>query len=55
MVAMGPEISDAKIKDHLAPIMNPLMNWLHQRLTPQETFNGSKSHLEMLKVYLILP
>ena len=34
--------------------MNPLINWLHQRLTPEGKVNGARSHLEMLKVDLIL-
>ena len=55
MVAMGPEISDAEIQDHLSPIMNHLINWLQQCLTPEEKVNGAKSHLEVLKVDLILP
>ena len=40
MVAMGPEIYDAEIRDHLSPIMNPVIDWLHQRLTPEEIVNG---------------
>ena len=55
MVAMGPEIYDAEIKYHLFPIMNSSTNWTHQRHTPEEKVNGEKSHLEMLKVDLILP
>ena len=55
MVAMGPKISDSEIQDHLAPIMNHLIHWLQQPLTPEEKVNGEKSHLEMLKVDLILP
>ena len=54
MVATGPKISDAGIQYHLAPIMNPLIDWLQQRLTPGRKVNGAKSHLEMLKVDLIL-
>ena len=55
MVAMGPEISDAEIQDHLSPIMNHLIHWLQQPLTLEGKVNGTKSHVEMLKVDLILP
>ena len=48
--AMGPDMSDDEIHDHLSPTMNPLVDWLHQRLTPEEKVNGANSHLEMLKV-----
>ena len=36
MVAMGPEIYDAEIQYHLSPIMNPSIDWIQQRLTPEE-------------------
>ena len=55
MVSMGPEISNAEIQVHLAPILNPSINWLQKRLTPEEKFNGAKSHLKMLKFDLIKP
>ena len=55
MVAMGPKISNAKIQYHLAPIMNPSIDWIQERIAPEEKVNGAKSHLEMLKVNLILP
>ena len=55
MVYMGPEISDAEIQYHLAPIMNPSIDWIQQLLTHEVKLNGSKSHLEMLTVDLILP
>ena len=52
-VAMIPNISDAEIKDHLSPIMNPLINWIQQRLTHEEKLNAAKSYLEIMKVGLI--
>ena len=55
MVYMGPEISDAEIQYHLAPIMNPSIDWIQKLLTHEVKLNGSKSHLEMLTVDLILP
>ena len=55
MVAMGTEVYDAVIQDHLYPFMKPLIDWLQQCLTPEEKVNGAKSHLEVLKVDLILP
>ena len=55
MVAMGTEVYDAVIQDHLYPFMKPLIYWLRQCLTPEEKVNVTKSHLEMLKVDLILP
>ena len=53
MVAMGPEIYDAEIQYHLSPIMNPSIDWIQQRLTPEEKINGAKSHLDILKIDLI--
>ena len=55
MVAMGPKIYDAEIQYDLAPILNSSIDWLHKRLTPKGKVNGSKSHLEILKVDLIFP
>ena len=55
MVAIGPKISDVEIQDHLDTIMNPSIDWIQQRLTPEGKVNGAKSHLDMLKVDLILP
>ena len=51
---MVPEIYDAEIQDHSAPIINPSIDWIWERLTSEEKVNGAKSHLEMLKVDLIL-
>ena len=33
---MGPEISYADIQDHLSPIMNPSIDWIQERLTPEK-------------------
>ena len=40
MIAMGPEIFDAEIQDHLAPIMKSSIDWLQERITPEEKVNG---------------
>ena len=53
MVALGPNISNAEIQDNLDPIMNPVVNFLQRRLTPEENVNAAKFHLEMLKADLI--
>ena len=55
MVSMGPEISDAEIQVHLASILNPSINWLQKRLTPEGKLNGENSNLKMLKFDLIKP
>ena len=48
-------MSDTEIQDHLAPIMNPSIDWIQQILTPEEKVNVEKSNLDKLKVDLILP
>ena len=54
MVAMVPEINDADIQDNLYTTINPSIDWLQERLTPEEKVNEAKSHLELLKVDLSL-
>ena len=37
---MGPEIYDSDIQYHLAPIMKSSIDWLQERLIPEEKVNG---------------